>query len=61
MQRPRSIPGFCPHYDDPSGRCYLTEQSQSSSQVQSKCKSDRNCKTCGNYEAWARGANYKNK
>ena len=26
-----------------------------------KCKSDTKCKTCGNYEAWASGSNYRNK
>jgi hypothetical protein len=61
MQKPRRISGWCPHYDEPSGKCYLSEQSQSSGHVEYNCKSDKNCKTCGNYEAWAKGTNYKNK
>jgi hypothetical protein len=61
MQKPRRISGWCPHYDAPSGICYLSEQSHSSGVVSYNCKSDTNCKRCGNYEAWARGTNYKNK
>jgi len=26
-----------------------------------KCKNESNCKSCGNYEAWKSGSNYKNK
>ncbi|GHV19462.1 hypothetical protein FACS189494_01120 [Spirochaetia bacterium] len=61
MGNPNRISGWCPHYDHPSGRCYLSGSTPSSGTHESKCKSDRNCKTCGNYEAWASGKNYKGK
>lgn len=61
MNRPRAVSGWCPHYDHPSGRCYLTEKLPQSSTKDQKCNSDTRCKTCGNYEAWAKGSNYKNK
>jgi len=51
MQKPRRISGWCPHYDEPSGRCYLSEGIPSSGTRDYNCKSDRNCKTCGNYQA----------
>ena len=57
MQKPRSIPGYCQHYDDPSGRCYLIERMPETSTRDQKCKSDP--KRCGNYEAWAKGSNYR--
>jgi len=61
MQKPRHVSGWCPHYDEPSGRCYLSEGLPSSGTRDQKCKSDTNCKTCGNYEAWASGSNYRGK
>ena len=61
MQKPRRVSGWCPHYDEPSGLCYLSESMPSSSHRDHNCKSDRNCKTCGNYEAWASGRNYTTK
>ena len=61
MSKPRTVLGSCPFYDHPSGRCYLSEGMPESGTREQKCKSDKNCKTCGNYEAWASGRNYKNK
>ncbi|MDR1149273.1 MAG: hypothetical protein LBK66_11645 [Spirochaetaceae bacterium] len=53
--------GWCQHYDAHSDRCCLSEQKQSSGHRDYNCKSDQNCKTCGNYEAWVSGKNYTNK
>jgi hypothetical protein len=61
MQRPKHIPGYCPHFYESLLCCYLTEQVQSNRQIEYHCKSEQHCKTCGNYEAWKRGSNYKNK
>jgi len=61
MQKPRRIAGWCPHYDEPSGCCYLTERMPENSTRDQKCRSDRNCKNCGIYEAWASGSNYRGK
>ncbi|GHV83720.1 hypothetical protein AGMMS50212_10600 [Spirochaetia bacterium] len=61
MDRPRHISGWCPHYDDPSGRCYLSEFMPDSGHKEYNCKSEQNCKNCGNYEAWASGRNYVGK
>jgi hypothetical protein len=61
MDRPKRVSGWCPHYDAPSGRCYLTEQSEPTSTQNYHCKSESNCETCGNYEAWAAGRNYTGK
>jgi hypothetical protein len=61
MQRPRVIPGYCPFYDEPSSVCYLSENYQDGGHRDYSCKSDTHCKTCGNYEAWASGNNYRDK
>jgi hypothetical protein len=61
MDRPKSVPGMCPFYDHPSSRCYLTEGYQDGSTRDYHCKSEQNCKTCGNYEAWKSGRNYTSK
>jgi len=61
MNRPRAVPGSCPFYDHPSGKCYLSETTPASGTRDQKCNSDSRCKTCGNYEAWAKGTNYKGK
>ena len=61
MNKPRSVPGSCPFYDHPSDKCYLAETTPSSGTRDQKCKSDSNCKTCGNYEAWKNGSNYRGK
>ena len=61
MNRPRPVPGCCPFYDHPSGKCYLTESLPDTSTRDYKCKSESNCKTCGNYEAWKSGSNYRGK
>ena len=61
MQKPRSIPGYCQHYDDPSGRCYLIERMPETSTRDQKCKSDTNCQRCGIYEAWKGKSNYLGK
>ena len=61
MNKPRRVSGWCPHYDEPSGCCYLTEKMPENSTRDQKCKSDSNCKHCGIYEAWTKGSNYKNK
>ena len=61
MQRPRAVPGCCPFYDHPSGKCYLAENIPESGTREQKCKSDTGCKRCGNYEAWASGSNYRGK
>jgi len=61
MNRPRTVPGSCPFYDHPSDKCYLAETTPSSGTRDQKCKSDSKCKTCGNYEAWASGSNYRGK
>jgi hypothetical protein len=61
MERPRSVPGMCPFYDHPSSCCYLSESYKDGGTRDYHCKSDTNCKTCGNYEAWASGRNYTNK
>ena len=61
MQKPRRVSGWCPHYDEPSDKCYLAETTPSSGTRDQKCKSDTRCKTCGNYEAWVSGSNYRGK
>ena len=61
MQKPRRVSGWCPHYDEPSGCCYLSETMPSSGNRDYHCKSDKNCKSCGNYESWASGRGYKGK
>jgi hypothetical protein len=61
MANQNRIPGWCPHFDSRSGCCYLSEQTQSSGHTEYNCKSEKNCKTCGNYEAWISGRNYKGK
>jgi len=61
MQKPHAVSGWCPHFDAPSGYCYLSEQYKDGSTREYHCKSDKNCKTCGNYEAWASGKNYRGK
>jgi len=61
MQRPKHVSGMCPHFDHPSNRCYLTEGTQSGYTLENKCKNESNCKSCGNYEAWAKGSNYREK
>ncbi len=50
MERPRNVPGMCPHFDHPTNRCYLTENTQSGYTLENKCKKESNCKNCGNYE-----------
>jgi hypothetical protein len=61
MNKPRAVPGWCPFYDHPSDKCYLSGTTPLSSTREHKCKSDKNCKKCGNYEAWAKGSNYRGK
>jgi hypothetical protein len=61
MNKPTPTPGMCPHFVPSSNRCYLTEETQSGYTLDGKCKSESNCKTCGNYEAWKSGNNYKGK
>ena len=51
MNKPRAAPGSCPLYDHPSNKCYLSETTPSSGTRDQKC----------NYEAWAKGSNYRNK
>jgi hypothetical protein len=60
MGRP-NIKGLCPFYDRANGKCYLSEGTPETYTRENKCNSDTNCKTCANYEAWAKGSNYKNK
>jgi hypothetical protein len=50
------IPGCCPFWT--GSDCCLSGQSHSSGVEEYNCKSDTNCKTCGNYEAWRDGKNY---
>ena len=61
MNKPHAVPGWCPFYDQAFDKCYLSETTPSSGTRDQKCKSDRNCKSCGNYEAWANGSNYRSK
>jgi hypothetical protein len=61
MNKPRAVPGSCPFYDHPSDKCYLSETTPASGTRDQQCKSDTRCKTCGNYEAWANGSNYRGK
>jgi len=61
MTRPNARPGWCPFYSQPSDKCYLAETTPSSGTREQKCKSEADCKRCGNYEAWASGRNYKGK
>ena len=61
MNKPRPVPGWCPFYDQSSDKCYLAETTPSSGTREQKCKLERNCHTCGNYEAWKKGTNYKSK
>jgi len=61
MQKPLPVPGLCPNYEERSGRCYLIEKMPENSTRDQKCKSDTRYKTCGIYEAWAKGSNYKGK
>ena len=61
MQKPKHVSGWCPHYDEPSGLCYLSEVMPSSGTYDYNCKSDKNCKTYSNYEAWKSSRNYTTK
>ena len=61
MERPRNVSGWCPNFDEPSECCYLTDSSPSNTHIDQHCKSDYNCKRCGNYEAWVNGRNYTEK
>ena len=61
MNRPKPMPGWCPFYCQSSNRCYLSEGTPDSGTRDYKCKSDYNCKTCGNYDAWKSGSNYRGK
>ena len=61
MNKPTQVSGWCPHYDKPSGCCYLSETKPASHTLENKCKNSSNCKTCGNFEAWIKGTNYKSK
>jgi len=56
-----SLPGLCPFYDKPFDKCYLSETTPASGTREQKCKSDKNCTSCGNYEAWKNGSNYRGK
>jgi hypothetical protein len=53
--------GKCPHFDSQSGCCRLSGNMQDSGHRDYNCKSAEHCKTCGNYEAWISGDNYKDK
>jgi hypothetical protein len=59
MDMPRNVPGMCPHFDHRDSRCGLSGFYQDGSTREYHCKSNENCKTCGNYEAWASGRNYR--
>ncbi|GHV93470.1 hypothetical protein AGMMS50268_39730 [Spirochaetia bacterium] len=61
MPNPNRVSGYCPHYDDRSGCCYLSGSMPDSGHRDYNCKSEQNCKTCGNYEAWMSGRNYVGK
>ena len=61
MSRPKKSPGCCQFYDKSFDKCYLAENTPLSSTREQKCKNESRCTTCGNYEAWANGTNYKNK
>ncbi|GHV92605.1 hypothetical protein AGMMS50268_31080 [Spirochaetia bacterium] len=61
MGNPNRVSGYCPHYDHVNNRCYLSECMQDTGVVEGQCKSKSNCKTCGNYEAWESGNNYRGK
>jgi len=61
MNKPRTVPGSCPFYDHPSNKCYLSETTPAGGTRDQKCMSESNCKTCGNYEAWKNGSNYRGK
>ena len=60
MARPKHVPGWCPWFE-PSCTCYLSGCTQSTDHIEYSCKSETNCMTCGNFEAWKDGRNYTDK
>jgi hypothetical protein len=54
-------PGWCPFYSGENGNdhCGLSGSMPASGHRDYNCKSSQNCKTCGAYEAWENGTNYR--
>ena len=61
MHWSQDVSGWCPHYDQPNACCKLTGKMVDMVTWDIKCHSNRNCKNCGIYEAWASGSNYRGK
>jgi len=61
MNKPKAVPGWCSFYEGSFDKCYLSETTPASGTREQKCKVESNCKSCGNYEAWKSGNNYRGK
>jgi hypothetical protein len=51
------VRGACPFWNGEL-RCRLSDSIESTGTIDYNCKSDTNCKSCANYEAWKSGRSY---